>query len=259
MPDSPAVPNYENTEVEALQARIAALEAELDAVRRTQAVFALGLAHDMRTPLRAVESFSYLLEQRSDQLDAQSRDHLRRIREASSRMARLLARLQAWMHVGTAPMTHADVDLSHLADWCAGELREASPEREATIDIAPALHAHGDERLLRTALQELLHNAWTYSRPGQPIAIRVDGDRTPEGLHLRIRDEGIGFDPAQAGKLGEPFQRLHAGDYPDGCGLGLAMARAIAERHGGRLRLVSNAGQGAVAHLFLPAPEAQPA
>src|SRR5678815_4570139 len=83
---SPAVPNYENTEVEALQARIAALEAELDAVRRTQAVFALGLAHDMRTPLRAVESFSYLLEQRSDQFEAQSRDHLPRIREAGSRV-----------------------------------------------------------------------------------------------------------------------------------------------------------------------------
>jgi hypothetical protein len=210
---SPPVPNYENTEVEALQARIAALEAELDAVRRTQAVFALGLAHDMRTPLRAVESFSYLLEQRSDQLDAQSRDHLHRIPRsqfAHGAPARAPASVDARRHRADSP---ADVDLSHLADWCAGELREASPEREATIDIAPPCTRTATSACCAPRAGAAAQRLDVFAPRPADLDPR-DGDRTPEALHLRIRDEGIGFDPAQAGKLGEPFQRLHAGDYP---------------------------------------------
>jgi signal transduction histidine kinase len=260
LPDPPTVPNSDTrvtppgevVSLDALQARVRALEGEIEALHRTQAVLALGLSHDLRTPLRAVESFSYLLEQHGAQLDAQSRDHLRRIREASARMTRLLARLQTWLQVGNAPFARTDVDLSLLADWCIAELRDASPAREATTEIAPGLRAKGDERLLKTALQELLHNAWTYVAPGAPIHIRVEGEHTPEGLHLRVHDAGVGFDAARATKLGEPFQRLHAAEHPEGCGLGLAIARAVAERHGGRLHMESTDGGGTIAHLLLP-------
>ena len=240
-----------------LNARIAALEHELDALRRTQAVLALGLSHDLRTPLRAIESFSYLLEQKSALLDDTARDHLRRIRDASHRLHQLIGRLQAWVHAGEAPLARTDVDLSMLADWCIGELRDADPQREADIDVAPGLHAHGDERLLKCALQEVLTNAWIYSAPDARVRIRVDGERDARGrLLLRVHDHGIGFESAHAAKLGEPFQRLRPAEPPEGCGLGLAIARRIVERHGGHLRVEGDSGAGAIVHFDLPVAEA---
>ena len=240
-----------------LNARIAALEHELDAMRRTQAVLALGLSHDLRTPLRAIESFSYLLEQKSASLDDTARDHLRRIRDASHRLHCLVARLQAWIHAGESPLSMQDVDLSLLADWCIGELRDADPQREADIDVAPGLHVHGDERLLKCALQEVLNNAWIYSAPDARVRIRIEGEPDPRGrLQLRVQDHGIGFEPAHAGKLGEPFQRLRPAEPPEGCGLGLAIARRIVERHGGHLRIEGDATAGAIVHFDLPTAEA---
>ena len=248
MPDS-APPSQD-----ALQARVRSLETQLDALRRTQSVLALGLSHDLRTPLRTVESFSWLLEQRGASLDEQARDHLRRIRDASARMTRLHARLQSWLQVATAPLACADVDLSLLCDWCAAELRDAAPERDAIVEVAPDLRATGDERLLKTALQELLHNAFVFTVPGAPVRIRVDGKRTPEGLLLRVHDAGTGFDAAHATKLGEPFQRLHVDESAERCGFGLAIVRVVAERHGGRLHVESTPGQGTIAGMLLPDP-----
>ena len=154
-----------------------ALERECAALRRDQAVLALGLSHDLRTPLRAIESFSYLLQQHGAQLDDQGRDHLRRIRDASARMTRLLSRMQAYLQAGTAAMRIDDVDVSLLAEWCIAELRDAAPDRDANVDIAQGLRAHGDERMLKSALQELLHNAWHFTPADRPVQIRVDAER----------------------------------------------------------------------------------
>lgn len=228
---------------------------ECDALRRDQAVLALGLSHELRAPLRAIESFSFLLEQHEGgKLDDKGREHLRRIRDASARMARLLARLQAYLHAGTAPLRPGEVDLSLLAEWSAGELREASPAREAHVDIAPGMRAHGDERLLRAVVQELMHNAWMFTPADRAVHLQVDAQRTDAGTTLGIADRGIGLDPTHAARLGEPFQRLHAAMHPEGCGVGLAIAQRIAARHGGRVTLEGRPGEGTTARVFLPDP-----
>ena len=229
------------------------LQNECNALRHDQAVLALGLSHEMRAPLRAIDSFAYLLEQRvAPALDDTARDHLHRVREASARMGRLLGRLQAYLQAGSAPLHADDVDLTLLADWCVAELRDAAPAREVHVEIAPNLRAHGDERLLRSALAELVHNAWIYTDASHPVRITIDGDLDARGTTVRIRDAGAGFDPARATRLGEPFQRLDPDTYPEGTGLGLAIAQRIAQRHGGHLRIDGVAGGGAVASLFLP-------
>ena len=227
--------------------------AECAALRHDQAVLALGLSHDVRAPLRVIDSFAYLLEQRTAPLlDDTARDHLRRIRDASTRMARLLTRLQAYLQAGSAPL-HADqVDLTLLADWCTAELRDAMPERDAHIEIASNMRAHGDERLLKSALVELVHNAFAFTPADRAVRILIDADTDAHGVTLHVRDTGTGFDAARAARLGEPFQRLDPDTHPDGSGLGLAIARRIAERHGGSLHVEGTTGEGAVAHLFLP-------
>jgi len=248
--------NIDAVELDAadLEARVRELEAQCNALRHDQDVLALGLSHDMRAPLRAIESFSYLLEQRAEQLDDQARDHLRRIREASARVARLVSRLNTYLQAGSIPLGTTDVDPALLADWCIAELRDADPQRDTDIgiEIAPGLQVRGDERLLRTALKELLHNAWVYAATDRTVRIRIEGERADDGVHLRIRDEGIGFDPALATKLGEPFQRLHVATHPEGTGLGIAIATRIVDRHGGALRIEGRDGAGTVAHLVLP-------
>jgi signal transduction histidine kinase len=232
---------------------IDALQAEYAALRQDQGVLALGLSHEMRSPLRAIDSFAYLLEQGSAHaLDDSGRDHLRRIREASARMGRLLARLQTYLQAGSAPLRDDTIDLALLAEWCVGELRDAAPDREAQVEIAPDMHVRGDERLLKTAIAELLHNAWVHADKDRPVRIEVDSQHDAQGTTLRIRDHGNGFDPALATRLGEPFQRLAPDVHPEGCGLGLAIARRIAQRHGGTLRIEGRVGEGATASLFLP-------
>jgi signal transduction histidine kinase len=228
------------------------LQAECDALRRDQAVLALGLSHDVRAPLRAIESFSYLLERNVAQLDDETRDQAHRIREASARLARLVSRLQAYLQIGTAPFRASDIDPAILVDWCIGELRDAMPTRDAEVDIDTLPGVRGDERLLKFALDELLHNAWRFAHDDRPVRVRIEATRDGDGTTLRITDTGIGFDPARAARLGEPVQRLHPDTHPDGTGLGLAIVRRIANRHGGRLSIEGRAGEGVVVALFLP-------
>ncbi len=216
-------------------------------LRREQQALAHGLSHDLHAPLRAIDSFAWLLE-RNAQLDDSGRDQLRRVREAAARMARLLERLQLFVHAGVAPLQPQPIDLSLLAEWSGAELQDAG--RAFQLNVQPGFRAHGDERLLRTLLAELLDNACRYS-PGD-ACIDITGDHVDSGCALRIRDHGAGFDMASATKLGQPFQRLHADDS-GASGLGLAIAQRVVARHGGTLRLESAPGVGTTVDVFLPA------
>lgn len=232
-----------------LERRLAAATQELEALRREQQALGFGLAHDLHAPLRAIDSFAWQLE-RNATLDATGRDHVQRVRAAAARMSRLLERLQLFVNAGVAPLQVQRVDISLLAEWIVAEQQEAAPTRAIALQVQPGLHAAGDERLLRTLLAQLLDNACRFSE-GDP-RIEVEGEVTGAGTALRVRDRGIGFDMADASKLGRPFQRLHADDSYAGSGLGLAIATRIVARHGGTLRLESAPGVGTTVHLLLP-------
>ncbi|HWI25015.1 MAG TPA: hypothetical protein VNS59_08835, partial [Lysobacter sp.] len=132
-----------------LERRLAAATQELDALRREQQALGFGLAHDLHAPLRAIDSFAWQLE-RNAALDATGRDHVQRVRAAAARMSRLLERLQLFVNAGVAPLQAQRVDISLLAEWIVAELQEATPTRAIALRVQPALHATGDERLLRT-------------------------------------------------------------------------------------------------------------
>ncbi len=234
-----------------LERRVQARTAELEAANRRLESFVYGVSHDLRAPLRTIDGFARQLAQTGTDLDAQARDNVARIRGAVTRMGGLIDSLLELARIGRAELRPTTADISLLAEWCAAELQDAQPQRAADIDVQPGLEVIGDERLLKLMLGQLLRNAWQFAAADAPVRVRVEGERDGAMLHLRVRDEGIGFDMTYAGKLFEPFQRLHGSEQGAGDGIGLTIAQQVAIRHGGGIRAESRPGAGATFHVDL--------
>jgi len=243
-----------DADADALSQRLAEAEAALASLNHLQASFAHGVSHDLRAPLRAVDSFSALLATHLDgNLDATARDYIARIRAASARMANLIDSLLELSRAMRAELHPAPVDLGLLVDWAHAELADAEPGRAAQIDVQPGLQVLGDERQLRQLVNQLLHNAWKFSRDRDRVRVEIDGEPRGDHVIVRVRDHGSGFDMRYAGKLFEPFQRLHGAEEASGNGIGLAIVRCIAQRHGGRAWAQSEPGTGSTFFIELPA------
>lgn len=237
----------------ALAAQLAAAQAELEFQGRQQQALSFGISHDLRAPLRAIDSFAGLLARHAgDVLDETAAGYLQRIRDASTRIGALLDGLNDLSLAGRAPLRSEQVDLSMLADWVGAELRDTRAQQPADISVAPDLGVQGDERYLKLMLSQLLDNAWKFSRSRECIHIAVEGEVVGDRLQLRVRDQGIGFDMQYADRVFEPFRRLHGVEDGAGAGLGLAIAQCIAQRHGGSIRAESEPGRGSVLHIELP-------
>lgn len=237
-----------------VEARLRACETELARVLRDQALVSYGIAHDLRAPLRAIDGFAAMLEAGSgNALDESGRNHLARIRAAAARMGALMDALQALSHASHDPLEIGDVDASLLADWSLMELRDAHPGRDLQADVQPGIRVRGDERLLKQLFEVLLHNAWTFTPADAAVRITVTATQDGDRVRIHVRDHGRGFDPEHAERAFEPFQRLHSAEEGGGHGLGLAIARRIVSRHGGRIAVDAIAGSGCTFHVELPA------
>lgn len=225
---------------------------ELEAANRRLEAFVHGVAHDLRAPLRSIDGFAtQLARSTEDQLNPQAQAHLQRIRAASTRMGLLIDGLLELARVNRAELRSTKVDVSLLAEWALAELQDSQPHRDADVQVQPGLELFGDERLLKAMLGQVLTNAWRFSSGRVQVWIRVEGERQSDGLHLSIRDRGIGFDMAYSEKLFEPFQRLHGSDEGAGPGIGLTIAQQVAMRHGGSIRAEAEPGSGACFHVKL--------
>ncbi len=237
-----------------MQASAIHRSAELEASNHQLQLFADAVAHDLRAPLRSIQSFSERLGQAlGDDIGDDARDYLQRISSSARRMSELLAALGRLSRATRAELNPQRVDLSLLADWVHAELQDAEPERQVTVDIQPGLSLQGDERLLKVLLDELLGNAWKFTRGRDDPRIEFGGSPEDGMMRLYVRDNGTGFDMRYVHKLFEPFQRLHSQDDGGGHGLGLTIAQRVAMRHGGRLQAESRPGQGTTLSIELPA------
>ena len=225
---------------------------ELAAANRELEAFAYSVSHDLRAPLRAIDGFSQaLLEDYGERLDGPGLDYLRRVRAASQRMAALIDDLLQLSRLTRAPLQPRVVDLSSMAREILSELQEQQPDRFVQVDIQPGMQVWGDPGLLRTALQNLLDNAWKYTSKNAYARIEVGCDQTDGDTVFYVRDNGAGFDMRYADKLFGPFQRLHHPSEYEGTGIGLATVQRIIHRHGGRIWAESSPGQGATFYFRL--------
>jgi signal transduction histidine kinase len=236
------------------EADLAARNRDLDAVNKELETFSYSVSHDLRAPLRAIAGFSQIIEEDSgERLDAGARDALRRVRAAAERMGQLIDQLLRLSRLSRAPLSTERVDVTAMAMEIVAALRESDPGRQVDVEIEPGIVADADPALLQVALDNLLSNAWKYTRHTAAPRVTVTTARTADGTAVIVNDNGAGFDMTHAGLLFGAFQRLHTQKEFEGIGVGLATVQRIAHRHGGRVSGEGRPGAGATFTLLLPA------
>ena len=241
-----------NRKLAAKNRALAAAKAATEASNRELEAFSYSVAHDLRSPLRSVDGFCEILEEEyADRLDETGRDYLGRVRRAAQRMGTLIDDLLRLARITQGGLSLSMVNLSHIAAEIRDELQHGAPERRAEFLITPDILASGDARLLRVVLENLLSNAWKFTAT-QPVA-RIEFGSEPMGGQtvLYVRDNGVGFDMAYAGRLFGAFQRLHGAHEFPGTGIGLATVQRIVNKHGGRIWAEAALGKGATFRFIL--------
>jgi signal transduction histidine kinase len=240
-----------------LEQRVDRRTAELSAANQELESFSYSVSHDLRAPLRSIDGFTQMLQERAEVLDEEGRDDLRRIHDAVRQMNQLIDDLLGLSRVSRAPLTRHSTDLSKIAVEIAAKLQAGEPTRKARWLIDERVIANGDPGLLRIVLDNLLSNAWKYtSKTAYP---RIEFGRAPRSRDTyRVRDNGAGFDSKYADKLFGAFQRLHSESEFPGTGVGLATVARITHRHGGKVWADSELGRGATFYFSLPSEPGAP-
>lgn len=227
----------------------------LEAANRELEAFSYSVAHDLGAPLRAIDGFSrLLLKESGGSLAPRGRQHLERVLETTTRMRQTIDDLMRLSYVVKADLAGEDIDVSALAQIVGTSLTAIEPERHVELVIEPGLRCRGDAGLVRVLLDNLLGNAWKFTRKRRDARVEVAAEQGSGEVVFRVGDNGEGFEMAYAHKLFLPFERLHSSAEFAGTGIGLTTARRIVQRHGGRIWAESRAGQGATFYFTLPGP-----
>ena len=235
------------TEIKTIEAALRLSNQELEA-------FSYSVSHDLRAPLNTIDGFSRLLSKHlANNLGEKGQHYLSRIQVGVAQMGRLIEDLLSLAQVSRTQLRHETVDLSALSRRILDEWQARNPERRVAVHIESGLQAHGDGRLVKVVMENLLGNAWKFTSKQAAADIRVGQNPDVAGLPVFfVSDTGAGFDMAYADKLFTPFQRLHAVSEFPGTGIGLATVGRVVGRHGGRVWAESVPGRGATFFFTLP-------
>lgn len=239
-----------------LELRVSERTAELQRVNRELESFSYSVAHDLRIPLRHILGFSDILRERLvTTRDADSGKIMESITRAAVRMGRLIDDLLEFARVGRVALKKTPVDANDLVTDVVQEMSPQSGDRHIAWRISALPSIVADRSLLRQVLVNLLSNAIKYT--GKTAAARIEVGALPckepeDGAVFFVRDNGAGFDMQHAGKLFEPFNRLHTQMEFEGSGIGLSIVRSIIQRHGGKIWVDAQVGVGATVFFTLP-------
>ncbi|MGE0550767.1 MAG: PAS domain-containing protein [Kofleriaceae bacterium] len=240
------------TERKRVDSELREAKAYAEAAHRELEAFSYSVAHDLRSPLLAIDGLAKILrDEYATQLDDRAQRLLGTLRDATQRMAQLVDDLIALSRVTQIELRLERMDLTLLATTTIARLQHADPRRRVAVTVAPGMVVNADSGLVAIALDNLLGNAWKFtSKTATPcIELGTVGDAT-ERLFF-VRDNGAGFDTAHAEKLFGVFQRLHTESEFPGTGIGLATVDRIIRRHGGRIWAAGSPGNGATFYFTL--------
>ena len=235
-----------------LEDLIVARTQELAAALTELEAFTYSVAHDLRAPLRAINGFSQaLMEDHASRLDGEALDYLHRIRRASTHMAQLIDDLLKLSRINRGELDRQEVDVSALVHRLARTMAERHKGRTMRVDVQDGVVVHADTRLLAIALENLLDNAWKFTRPQAAPEIRFSVAEQGGTRVFAVADNGVGFDMRYRHKLFAPFQRLHRDDEFEGTGIGLATVSRVVARHGGEVWIECMPGKGTTVSFTL--------
>jgi signal transduction histidine kinase len=235
-----------NASLERRAAELARSNEELDQ-------FASIASHDLQEPLRKVRTFSeQLVVTEGDRLSEQGLDYLQRSNAAAERMQKLVEDLLRFSRVTTQGHPFAPVDLNEITRQVLLDLEGQVERTGAVVHVGTLPTINGDALQMRQLLQNLVSNALKFHRAGVVPEVTIDGVVADDQLRLSVRDNGIGFDPQYSLRIFRVFERLHGRTEYPGTGIGLALCRKIAERHGGTIAAESEAGVGSTFTVTLP-------
>jgi len=228
--------------------------AELAAANKELDSFSYSVSHDLRTPLRAIDGFSRMLERKyAATLEKDALEKLNVIRANTRKMEQLIDDLLAFSRLGRRALSSAEVDMQKLIETVLPEIKNDNIDRQPVFKINGLPSVLGDSSLLGHVLTNLLANAVKFSRHRTPAVIEVTCHREDNEVVFCVKDNGAGFDMQYADKLFGVFQRLHTAEEFEGTGVGLAIVKRIIHRHGGRVWAESILNEGASFYFTLPA------
>lgn len=238
-----------------LENRVAARTRELEETVGDLESFNYTIAHDLRTPLRALNGYaSTLLENCADKLDAEDSRMLERIASAALRLDSLQSALLELGRIGVRPFDRKRVNLAAVAQSVIGSLRSTDISAGTRFLVPESLYADGDPILAFALLKYLLENAVKFSAHKKEPVVEFGQKATERGSAFFVRDNGIGFKPEYVSNLFQPFYKIHTDRDDEGIGIGLACARRIVERHHGSLWAESEENRGATFYFTLSPP-----
>ncbi|MFN3327075.1 MAG: ATP-binding protein [Bryobacteraceae bacterium] len=224
----------------------------LESVNSDLQHFAYAASHDLQEPLRIVCVFSQLLVRRyGESLDEEAREHLRLIAGAAVSMNDLISGLSEYVSVDRVHPRREPTDMTDVVETAIANLRQPIQETNATVTYSQLPTVHADRHDMIRLLQNLISNAIKYRSADQPY-VRVSAEVEKAQLVFSVADNGIGIDPEHHDRVFGVFKRLHARSDVPGAGIGLAICKRVVEKHGGRIWVDSEAGQGSTFRFSIP-------
>ncbi|MDG5821521.1 ATP-binding protein [Natronococcus sp. A-GB7] len=243
----------QNRKLKQIQDQLEESNKRLEKSNKRLEQFAYAASHDLQEPLRMVSSYLQLIERRySDEFDEDGREFLEYAISGSERMSSMIEGLLKYSRVDTRGKPLEPVDLDTVLSESLQDLELQIEESNATIEAVALPRVKGDANQLHQLFQNLISNGIEYSG-NEPPQIDISAERNGEEWIISVHDRGIGIDSDAQDQIFEVFQRLHSHEEHVGSGIGLALCRRIVERHGGKIWVESEPGEGSTFVFTLPA------
>jgi light-regulated signal transduction histidine kinase (bacteriophytochrome) len=237
---------------EQLEQRIAERTAQLEAANQELEAFSYSVSHDLQAPLRAMEGFSSIIQRKfADELHPEAIRYLELIRENTQEMTELIENLLLLSRTSRQELRKQNLDPLPIARLALREVNGMEPTRAVEVSFGEMPRMEGDQALLKQVFLNLISNAIKFSSKREHPRIEI-GSFPENGRNVYfVRDNGAGFDMAQADRLFTVFQRLHKAEEFEGTGIGLAIVQRIIHRHGGQVWAESEPDQGATFYFYI--------